>query len=185
MNEHQTLRHIIVHTTHSHGRRCTRCPAPRDLLPATTDCAQSQKGQNGPRAHHSEDNHDAWLPFGPDHACRRIGLIEDAPAPLIKANGGMGADKALWGAEFLGTTRANVLILLGVCKAATLLDIWVLHIVPQLACLCYAVMMGLVFHCHQAMGDDLPPPVVIGTMALITMVTWPAAKKANGKKRTQ
>jgi hypothetical protein len=114
-----------------------------------------------------------------------LGLIEDAPAPLIKANGGMGADKALWGAEFLGTTRANVLILLGVCKAATLLDIWVLHIVPQLACLCYAVMMGLVFHCHQAMGDDLPPPVVIGTMALITMVTWPAAKKANGKKRTQ
>jgi hypothetical protein len=46
------------------------------------------------------------------------------------------------GAAFLGTTRANVLILLGACKLLALLDLWVLNAMPRITCLCVAVMMG-------------------------------------------
>ena len=68
---------------------------------------------------------------GPIMIAAGLGLIEDCPAALIKANGGTGADKGQWGADFLGTTRANVLILCGVCKTATILDVWFAHVVPQ------------------------------------------------------
>ena len=46
------------------------------------------------------------------------------------------------GAAFLGTTRANVLILLGACKLLALLDLWVLNLMPRITCLCVACMMG-------------------------------------------
>lgn len=46
------------------------------------------------------------------------------------------------GAAFLGTTRANVLMLLGVCKLLALLDLWVVNAMPRLTCLCVACMMG-------------------------------------------
>ena len=47
-----------------------------------------------------------------------------------------------WGAAFLGTARANVLILLGACKLLALLDLWVLNLMPRITCLCVACMMG-------------------------------------------
>ena len=46
------------------------------------------------------------------------------------------------GAAFLGTTRANVLMLLGVCKLLALLDLWVVNAIPRVTCLCVACMMG-------------------------------------------
>ena len=46
------------------------------------------------------------------------------------------------GAAFLGTTRANVLMLLGVCKLLALLDLWVVNAMPRVTCLCVACMMG-------------------------------------------
>lgn len=125
---------------------------------------------------------------GPIMLAAGLGLIDDCPAALIKANGGTGADKGDWGATFLGTTRVNVLILCGVCKCLTILDVWVLNVVPRLACLCFACMMGVIAHCHNEIGDDLPPPIVMGTMALITAATWPGApapskKGKQGKKK--
>lgn len=67
----------------------------------------------------------AGLVSGPIMLAAGLGLIDDVPAALIKANGGTGADKGDWGAAFLDTTRANVLILLGACKLLALLDLWV------------------------------------------------------------
>ena len=46
------------------------------------------------------------------------------------------------GAAFLGTTRANLLMLLGVCKLLALLDLWVVNAIPRVTCLCVACMMG-------------------------------------------
>lgn len=115
---------------------------------------------------------------GPVMLAAGFGLLDDCPAPLIKGNGGSGADKGDWGATFLGTSRNNVLILCGVCKVAAILDIWLLNVVPRLACLCFAAMMSLVAYCHYEIGDDLPPPIVMALMALTTMATWPAATAA-------
>ena len=120
---------------------------------------------------------------GPIMLAAGAGLIEDCPAALIKANGGTGADKADWGATFLGTSRANVLLLCGVCKSLTILDVWFVNVVPRLACLCYAAMMGLVAYCHISIGDDLPPPLVFCVMALLTAATWPASPSKKGKKK--
>ena len=117
---------------------------------------------------------------GPIMLAAGLGLIEDCPTPLIKANGGTGADKGDWGAAFLGMSRANVLILCGACKSLTLLDVWIVQAVPRLACLCFAGMMGMVFYCHLDIGDDLPPPIVMAAMALFTAATWPAPA-AKGK----
>ena len=46
------------------------------------------------------------------------------------------------GAAFLGTTRANLLMLLGVCKLLALLDLWVVNAIPRVTCICVACMMG-------------------------------------------
>lgn len=119
----------------------------------------------------------AGLVTGPIMLAAGLGLIDDVPGALIKANGGTGPDKAEWGAEFLGTTRAKVLILLGTCKFLAILDVWVLHVLPRLACLCVACMMGLVGYCHHAIDDELAPPLVLCAMAIIAAATWPPPPK--------
>ena len=110
-----------------------------------------------------------------------VGALEDVPAQMIKANGGTGPDKGDWGADFFGVDRRNLLLGIGVCKLLALLDIWLIHLVPRLACVCVAIMMAAISYAHAAVGDDLPPPVVMGTMALITAATWPAAKTSLDK----
>jgi hypothetical protein len=119
---------------------------------------------------------------GPVLLLAGLGMIE-APAPLIRANGGTGPDKGDWGAIFFATTRANVLILCGAAKVLALADVWILKTVPQIACFCVAVMMGLICYAHKEIGDDLPPPLFIGMSALVTMATWPDAEPdAKGKR---
>jgi len=104
-----------------------------------------------------------------------FGLIEALPPALNNANGGTGPDKTEWGAKLLGTTRSNFLILVGTCKLLAFVDVWLLNVVPRLACFCYAIMMAIVFYGHLEIGDDLVGPIVVGTLALITMATWPSA----------
>jgi hypothetical protein len=76
-----------------------------------------------------------------------------------------------------GVPRQSLLLVIGVCKIAAFTDIWLLHIIPKIACLCIAMMMMMIFASHHAIGDDLAPPIVVGTMALFTAATWPDAKK--------
>jgi hypothetical protein len=103
-----------------------------------------------------------------------LGLIEP-PAPLVRANEGEGVDKYEWAADLYGVPRATMLIVTGTCKVLAITDIWLLQLVPRLACVCLAVMMALVLHGHHAMGDDLLSPIMVGATALIVAATWPAA----------
>ena len=111
--------------------------------------------------------------------------VMELPDPAAKTNGGTGANKFEWAADYYGFPLTTVLSVIAACKLLCLADIWLLHVMPKVACVCFAIMMGFVFHGHYVLGDDLPPPIVMGTCALITAATWPAKEKpaVTGKKR--
>lgn len=118
---------------------------------------------------------------GPIMIAAAFGHME-CPSQLIKAGGvPTGTDKASWGASFFGTSRENILLFCGLCKVLAALDIWVLHVMPRLALLCFAGMMGFIVYAHNEIGDDLVGPVVMCVMALATLVTWPSSPAARKK----
>jgi hypothetical protein len=107
-----------------------------------------------------------------------LGLM-DLPPPVLNTKDGV--DKFAWAADFSGVPKPTVLIVVGACKVLAFVDIWFLHVVPQLACICFAIMMLFVAYGHYMLGDDMPPPFVMGGAALICAFTWPAPP-ADGKK---
>merc|ERR1719389_439237 len=95
---------------------------------------------------------------------------------LRKANAGTGPDKFEWAASYYGLSTSFILFGVGCCKVAAFADIWFLHIIPQVALGCIAVMMAFVLHGNMTVGDDLLPPVIFGIAAIIAAATWPAGK---------
>ena len=114
------------------------------------------------------------------YGCR---LLDDVPSALIKANGGTGPDKGDWSATYFGTTREMLLLCIGICKMAAFADIWLLHIMPKFACVCVGSMLMAITVVHYVIDDDLPPPVVMGSMAFITAATWPTPEPKKKMKK--
>ena len=87
------------------------------------------------------------LMTGPIMIACGLDLME-CPAMLCKANSGTGPDKFEWAAGFSGLPVSTLLIGVGVCKVLAILDIYFFNVVPQLALVCVAIMMGSVTFGH-------------------------------------
>ena len=120
---------------------------------------------------------------GPIMLACGLGYME-CPDMLSKASGGTGPDKFVWAAGFTGLPVPQLLLITAAAKILALLDIFFLQVMPRFALLCVAIMMGAITYAHYLIPDDLPPPIVIGVMALVAAATWPAPyKKKRGGKR--
>lgn len=123
------------------------------------------------------------LATGPIMLLYGLGVLDDVPPALIKANHGTGPDKGEWGANFFGISRQSLLLCIGICKIAALADIWVLHIMPKVTCLCVATMLMMITYVHFEIGDDIFPPFLLGFMAYYTCATWPDPASKKPKKQ--
>lgn len=111
-----------------------------------------------------------------------LGLME-CPAMLCNANGGSGPNKFDWASGVSDVDASSLLILVGVCKLAAILDIYVLNIIPMIALACVSIMMLIITYAHTQVGDDLPPVIFFSILPWLIIATWPAqGKKAGGKK---
>ena len=85
-----------------------------------------------------------------------IGVMQ-CPDMLCKANGGTGPDKFDWASKISGVPAATLLILVGVCKLAAIVDIYFTKIMPKVALYCVSIMMLLV-RCLRWDLDHAPRP---------------------------
>ena len=101
-----------------------------------------------------------------------LGLM-DAPAMLANANGGAGPSKFEWASSVSGFPVRTIFTVVAIAKFAAIADIYFLHVMPRLACICVAVMMGVIYWGHTQVEDDLAPPIVLGAAALVAAASWP------------
>jgi len=109
-----------------------------------------------------------------------LGFME-CPAMLCRAGGGTGPDKIAWAADFTGLAVPQILLAAAFFKMSALLDVFCLQIMPRVALVCVAIMMGAIAFAHQQVPDDIAPPIFIGSWALVAANTWPTpGKKEKG-----